>query len=393
MRIAKSRSAKTEPTARLHAAEATPDLTRQLTSFLKRGVTTEARGEELLADLVDWVWAFPKRRTVPFDDLPMAARMIIVLEGMHRAISNGGMLYVLDWSEGEQFHEALDWFRKIGARRAATYFTRAAALFPRHRVPKAKAGRHRLTGRLLRGGRADPLRDLDDAFRKQVLAEIPPRLQSYLRKNLKTVALDLSSRADTGTGTSARDVLSRGDMIETIADIQRRARASKEGFGYPAVAKVGDVVELTSGRWRCYVQVTHDHPFARTVGLICRKLPRNHAAPLARRALSRLVAGETEHFLNFNVDLTLRDGQARVVGEMPLPAHARVFPTFVYRYGTTRDGRNVYRLWRGSKEHAAEFVGPLLETHRALPVLHYSQSVSALVGHWTPKTDHRAWGE
>ncbi len=394
MRIAKSsRTARRESSAQLHTAETTPDLTVQLASILKQHRATKAPAGALLTDLVEWVWAFPKRPTVPFDDLPTAARMILVLEGMHRAISNGGLLYVLDWSEGEQFHEALGWFRKIGARRAATYLTRAAALFPGHRVPKAKRERQRVTNRLTRPGYPNSLDALDVTFRKQVLAEIPQRLRSYLRKNLRAVAQDLSSRADAGVGTSPNDVLTRGDMIEKIADIQRRALASKGGIDYPEVAKVGDVVELTSGRWRCYVQVTHDHPFGRTVGPICRKLPRNYTAPLAPQALSRLVAGETEHFLNFNVDLTLRDEQARIVARLPVPLHARGFPTFLYRYGTTREGRNVFRLWKGGKVHAAQFVGPLLEKHRSLPVLDYSRFVSELVGHWIPETEHRAWGE
>jgi hypothetical protein len=349
------------------------------------------QGVRLMAALRKWVGAHPGRRGVPYDELPETGRLIVTLDEMHKAIYSSGMLYVLDWTVGDQFHEAMAWLRKMGAKSTVAYFRAAAALFPRKQVPRNVDARTRVTARLEEeGGHLDAL---DDAYREVALTEIPERLRDYLAAHEAEIAHEMASATRQDRGTSPDEIIAGPDIIAQFqAD---RARRLVPPIAQPTElnANIGDVLEFKARKRRAYGQVSHRHAFTVERGPIVRILPGSFARPITGAQLRSHVAGKTAYFLNMMLERRISDGEATIVATLPVPAHAKPFPTFLYHKGRTRDGRHAWGLWQGGEEPIGQILGPLSGTDRQRSLLRPWLLTELLVEGWTPEQGIRDWGD
>jgi hypothetical protein len=329
-------------------------------------------GGAFLSALSDWVLT-AERQVLPFDKLPEPARQIIVLNEIYSALDSTGMLYVIDWNIGDQFHDVVKWAKLIGARHTVDYFTAAAAQFPRKRVPKERELRRHLYRKL--SPDLELFTPLDDRYREKVLAELPRRFKAYLTANRAAVEKKLESRTRAKREESPDEVIpyTTGDAVEWRMEWETKfeqtaaeGRLKAEGFA-PEVVRIGDVVEVKSRRGVFYLHATHEHALWRLYGPVMRVLPGFHKPALA--TLDALVAGPTKFHAVVRINEDLAKRRARVVGNFEVPSHEQAFPTFRYALGKTRDGRWGWLTWKGGETGIRPpMVEPLTDAQRALPV-------------------------
>ena len=130
---------------------------------------------------------------VPFARRPETAQMVGLLDEAYSALFSSGMLYMFDWSVGDEFDRINGWCRTIGAMRTVEYFAAAAALCPGERVPANRDRRQELTREFMESD-SDPLEQLDDVYREDALAEIPDRLRAHLTRHRAAVEQELATR-------------------------------------------------------------------------------------------------------------------------------------------------------------------------------------------------------
>jgi hypothetical protein len=87
----------------------------------------------------------------------------------------------------------------------------------------------------------------------------------------------------------------------------------------------------------------------------------------------------------------------RTVANLTVPEFARSFPRFLFHLGKTRDGRNAWGTWTGAEDAAGQFLSPLGEELKALPLATIREDpeylVERLERNWKPSDELPNWGE
>ena len=147
---------------------------------------------------------------------------------------------------------------------------------------------------------------------------------------------------------------------------RRREKAFKAERGGKSVPspKLGDVVELKTSDGFAYVQYTHEDP---TYGELVRVLPEVYEARQDPRVVATLVAEKTVFHSFVFLEESLKEPRlARVIGNFPIPRHAKAFPVFRTGLPNPRTGEvEDWVLWDGNRHWP---VGALTVDQRKLPV-------------------------
>jgi hypothetical protein len=359
---------------------------------------------ELLTELDQWVWRTPGRKAIPFGEVPPHARMLVLMETLARALGSGGVYYLADWSLGDEFTELREWAEKIAARTTLACLDEFAALFPRKRVPKDKDARSaaldRREEREARKGTSS-VRAIDERYADAVAEELPRRVHDYVRFNRQRFEEESASAAAQPPGSSPDDLLlDERDWIafnHYMIAFEAPAETRLDELPEEERARAGDVMEVKAGRRFAYYQVTHRHRFWGVKGPVMRAIVGTVPTRLTGDALVAHVAGPTAFVTLVAIDRARDNKKAKLVArDLPVPAEHTTFPRFLFHWGKTRDGRNVWGEWDGGESAVAQHIGPLTPAMQRMPVVHgpdYEMLGQAVADGWTQLEEYASHGE
>ena len=355
-------------------------------------------GFAFMTEAAKWAWSVPDRTVVPFDSVPETARMIILLDALVAALNSAGLLYVADWSLGDDFADLRRWIGEIGATTTGDYLDGFARLFPKRVVPTDRDKRadalQRAVDKAAKKGK-DPLDALDDEYREAALLEVPARLREWMRANRTRLEADQLHAAEYPPGASGDDLLLKDDAF--ITAMPRRVADAEKRWGQaaPSSSRIGDVIALETKSGFAYLQVTHEHPFSRVTGPVLRVIEGTTAKRLSDADVAAHVEGRTLYYTMIRVAdyLAKNPSPLSVVAEaLPIPEHARAFPSFLFHWGSTRDGRPVFGVWDGGVHPAGQVVGLLTEGQLRMSVARSGRDpvdvAEDIERGWTPARDH-----
>lgn len=115
-------------------------------------------------------------------------------------------------------------------------------------------------------------------------------------------------------------------------------------------------------------------------------------------ALAAHAGGPTTFVGMVRVDHARANKKAKLVARgLPVPPTHAKFPAFLFHWGKTRDGRNVWGEWEGGDHATAQHVGPLSPKLMSCPVVSYSpypESIGdAFRDGWTAAQEYESEGE
>ena len=150
--------------------------------------------------------------------------------------------------------------------------------------------------------------------------------------------------------------------------------------------KIGDIIEIKTGKGLSYAQYSHEHVAHPKFGSLIRVLPGFHKerptdfANIVKQKATFVVFVALQHMVNENYVM--------VVNNQPVPPDAQVFP--VFRNGIpdpkTRKVK-IWWFWDGEKEWK---VGNLTNEEKRMPILAIIGDellVKRIESGWTPETD------
>jgi hypothetical protein len=146
--------------------------------------------------------------------------------------------------------------------------------------------------------------------------------------------------------------------------------------------KIGDIVEIKTGKGLVYAQYTHKHP---RYGALLRILRKFYGVrPSDFTELARI---RPAFMCFFPLGAAVNRGIVSIVGNVVVPTEAKAFPTFRNGVIDPSTGRvKVWWLWDGEKEWR---VGELTAEQRRLPILgvwNDTLLIERIESGWTPET-------
>jgi hypothetical protein len=143
--------------------------------------------------------------------------------------------------------------------------------------------------------------------------------------------------------------------------------------------KIGDIVEITTGKGLAYAHYTHKHHTPPRYGALLRVFGKIHG--VRPGDFTELVRNRPTFMCFFPLGAAVNRGIVSIVGNVAVPLEAQAFPTF--RAGMA----NVWWLWDGEKEWR---VGELTAEQRRLSirgVWNDTLLIERIESGWTPETD------
>ena len=359
---------------------------------------------EILERLAEWAMAVPGRKAIPFADVPEGARMLALFDEFATYIGAGGLRNFADCSIGDEHAALRKWAVAIGAERTIAYLDAFAALFPRGRVPRDKDERSdALERRAKRDAKKglDPIQAVDRTYQGDVERELPMRVRDYVRFNLQRFEQESRAAAAQPPGSSPDDLLlDVRDWITFHREMRTRLGADVRLDELPEEerARVGDVMEVKAGRGFAYYQVTHRHQFWGVAGPVMRAIQGVVRSRIDGDALADHVRGPTAFVALIAIDRARGEGKAKLVARnLPVPEANAAFPHFLFHWGKTRDGRNVWGEWVGGDSAVGQIVGPLDPAMFVHPVANdrpdYESLGEAVRDGWSTIRSYKRWGE
>ncbi len=362
-------------------------------------------GFAFMSAAVDWIWSVPNRKGMPFDELPESARMIVLLNGLVSALHSAGLLYVADWDVGDDFTDLRRWIGQIGAVQTGEYLDRFAALFPGKRVPKDRDKRSDALQRVVERANAkgtDPLDVLDDEFQEVAMREMPARLREWMLLHRGRIEQEQRFAAAQPEGASGDDLLLKDDHFLAQAASQRIRiqKASRDDPWFNTVpVERGDVMALKTKKGFAYLQASHVHAYSDVEGHAVRVIEGFTKTPLTGAALEKHVKGATRYFrlLRAGYYLVQEPKRLTIVGRgLPIPKSVAPFPSFLFYWGKTRDGRAVFGQWDGGERPTRHLISPLTDEQLQMNETSGVIDMEWLAGEiadplWTTEREHMGW--
>lgn len=147
--------------------------------------------------------------------------------------------------------------------------------------------------------------------------------------------------------------------------------------------KIGDVVEIDTGRGLAYAHYSHQHSMYGALLRVFADLKTKRPADLAA-----LVAGKPTFQTFFPLAAALKRGIVSIAGNVPLSEQAKQFPSFRAGVVDPATGRvGVWWLWDGKNEVR---VGSLTPELRQLPIRGVWNDTllkERILSGWTPEND------
>jgi hypothetical protein len=147
--------------------------------------------------------------------------------------------------------------------------------------------------------------------------------------------------------------------------------------------KIGDVVEIDTGRGFAYAHYTNQHSLYGALLRVFAALKAERPADLAS-----VVAGKPTFQNFFPLAAALSKGIVSIAGHVPLSEEAKQFPTFRAGVIDPATGRvGLWWLWDGNSEKQ---VGPLTPELRRLPIRGVWNDTllkERILSGWTPEND------
>jgi hypothetical protein len=150
--------------------------------------------------------------------------------------------------------------------------------------------------------------------------------------------------------------------------------------------KIGDIVEITTGKGLAYAHYTHKHHTHPRYGALLRVFGKLHG--VRPSDFTELARNRPAFMCFFPLGAAVNRGIVSIVGNVVVPLEAQAFPTF--RAGvidpSTRKVK-VWWLWDGEKEWR---VGEITAEQRRLPirgVWNDTLLIERIESGWTPETD------
>jgi hypothetical protein len=336
-----------------------------------------------LTALNDWAWDAPDRKNTPFEEWPEMPRMIWTLWAIHGEVFGSGLLYLIDRETGNHVAFGKKWLSKIGAKRSVAYLNALAKLFPGKKIPTTVEGRAAALAEVFPGDEDmfqldAALTPIDDKYRDAVLEEIPDRLREYVRDNV--AAIEKNAKLRTRKGKPDDVILTEPDQVHPFAWMYSLLERPDFKAGIEAQGPqpaIGEVIEVFARKHYVYLQVTHGHFYEAVEGMVVRVLPGAHKKPVSPEQLEALVAGPELYFGLFNLPFQRQSIarwpdpkeviRFRELGKHAVPPSATAFPVFMYHVGKTRDGRNVWDIWKGGRLPDSRAISPLRDDMKNLP--------------------------
>ncbi|MCL2656094.1 MAG: hypothetical protein FWD62_01525 [Betaproteobacteria bacterium] len=150
-----------------------------------------------------------------------------------------------------------------------------------------------------------------------------------------------------------------------------------------AKLKIGDIVEIETGKGLSYAQYTHWH---KQYGALLRVF--GNFYDIRPGDFDELVKSKPKFMCFFPLGAAVNEGVVSIVDNVALPSEAQKFPTFragVIDSATRKVG--VWRLWDGEKEWR---VGRLTAEQRRLSIRGVWNDIlliERIESEWTPETD------
>jgi len=149
--------------------------------------------------------------------------------------------------------------------------------------------------------------------------------------------------------------------------------------------RIGDVCEIRTPAGLAYVQYTHEHPH---MGQLVRVLPGLYKS---RPDLEHLTQTDELYFVFYPVEYSVRDHEAEVVGNEPVPERARPFPMM------RRQARDGWLIGSGLRQSTVDEIRKMTYVHDLTPeqrklsfgdlLRPHAVMVKELARGWTPEQE------
>lgn len=150
--------------------------------------------------------------------------------------------------------------------------------------------------------------------------------------------------------------------------------------------KIGDIVEIKTGKGLVYAQYTHKHQKHPRYGALLRVFRKFYG--VRPRDFTELARNRPTFMCFFPLGAAVNRGIVSIAGNVVVPLEAQAFPTFRSGIGGLSTGRvKVWWLWDGEKEWR---VGEITAEQRRLSirgVWNDTLLIERIESGWTPETD------
>jgi hypothetical protein len=173
-----------------------------------------------------------KHSGMDFHHRPEPLGMLGGLYALHTDVVLDGIKKFLCQAEGAGFHQTVEWCKRIGARRAATYLEAVAALYPGGRVPEDDEARFNFVMDLEEATKSplEPLDALDKLDREYAGAvdEMAECLRTYVRAHQATFEAALEAPAQRDDSPRSFEEFAERHGEEALAMLEGMAQRMKD---------------------------------------------------------------------------------------------------------------------------------------------------------------------